>query len=175
MSKLTSVAFIMTRNALLASSVVAAAGGCTAGAYAGSPNVEGAVVAEDDSEVVYVETPPVVDIESYPVVVYGGVDVYYVEGRWYHRGPRGWAYYRQEPAELGRQEREVRLVEVIDGSPNSGEALPCRFARDESGLVPYPVVVVELSPAEFEQLEEGKLTLPKGWVREGREVLYASA
>jgi hypothetical protein len=73
------------------------------------------------------------------------------------------------------QEREVRLVEVIDGSPNSGEALPCRFARDETGLVPYAVVVVELSPAEFEQLEEGKLTLPKGWVREGREVLYAPA
>jgi hypothetical protein len=72
-------------------------------------------------------------------------------------------------------EREVRLVEVIEGSPHAGEALPCRFARDESGTVAYPVVVVELSPAEFEQLEEGKLALPEGWPQEDRELLYPSA
>jgi hypothetical protein len=72
-------------------------------------------------------------------------------------------------------ERVVRLLEVIEGSPHAGEALPCRFARDESGVVPYPVIVVELSPAEFEQLEEGKLALPEGWVQEAREVLYPSA
>lgn len=73
------------------------------------------------------------------------------------------------------QEREVRLLEVIDGSPPSGEALPCRFARDESGAVPYPVVVVELSPAEFELLEEGKIALPEGWAQQGREVLFPAA
>ena len=72
-------------------------------------------------------------------------------------------------------EREVRLLEVIEGSLHVGEALPCRFARDESGGVPYPVVVVELSPAEFAQLERGELTLPDGWGRAGREVLFPSA
>lgn len=69
-------------------------------------------------------------------------------------------------------EREVRLLEVIEGSLHVGEALPCRFSRDASGAVPYPVVIVELSPAEFELLELGKLALPEGWAHEGREVLY---
>ncbi len=73
------------------------------------------------------------------------------------------------------QEREVRLLEVIEGSLNVGEALPCRFAQDASEAVPYPVVVVELSPTEFQLLEGGKLVLPEGWAQEGREVLYPTA
>ena len=73
------------------------------------------------------------------------------------------------------QDREVRLVEVVEGSPSAGEALPFRFARDEAGGVPYPVVIVELSPAEFEQLERGHLRLPEGWREDGREVLYRAA
>jgi hypothetical protein len=106
MSRLGSRTFILARNAFLASSVVAAAAGCTGALYARSPSVEGPPVVEDDSEVVYAEAPPVVDIETYPAVMYGGVYVYYVDGRWYQRGPRGWGYYRQEPPELGRQRQE---------------------------------------------------------------------
>jgi hypothetical protein len=53
-----------------------------------------------------VQAAPAEDMGSYPSVMYGGVDVYYVGGRWYQRGPRGWAYYRQEPRELGRQREE---------------------------------------------------------------------
>jgi hypothetical protein len=56
--------------------------------------------------VVYVQDAPAVDIETYPSVLYGGVAVYYVGGHWYQRGPRGWAYYRQEPPELGHQREE---------------------------------------------------------------------
>jgi hypothetical protein len=104
MSTLGSRMFILARNAFLASSVVAAAVSCTD--YARSPNVEGAPVVEGDSEVVYGEAPPVVDIETYPTVMYGGVNVYYIDGRWYQRGSRGWGYYRQEPPELGRQRQE---------------------------------------------------------------------
>ncbi|HLK35503.1 MAG TPA: hypothetical protein VKU41_02040 [Polyangiaceae bacterium] len=103
MSRLGYRKFTLARNALLASSVIAAAAGCAGGLYARSS--EGQAV-EDDSEVVYVEAPPVVDIETYPVVAYGGANVYYVDGRWYQRGPRGWGYYRQEPPELGRQRQE---------------------------------------------------------------------
>jgi len=147
MSKLASLTFIMTRNTLLASSVVAAAGGCTGGVYARSPNVEGTVVVEDDSEVEYVETPPVVDIESYPVVVYGGVDVYYVEGRWYHRGPRGWGYYRQEPAELGRQRQEHER----DHDPRwAARPVPEHRGEDQrvSPQPPPRLGVTEAQPAE---------------------------
>jgi hypothetical protein len=106
MSKLSARTFIVARNAFFASSVAAAAAGCTGGLYARSPYVERPPVVEDDSGVVYVEAPPVVDIETYPAATYGGVYVYYVDGRWYQRGPRGWGYYRQEPPELGRQRQE---------------------------------------------------------------------
>jgi hypothetical protein len=70
--------------------------------------------------------------------------------------------------------REVRLVEVVDGSPSAGEVLPFRFAPDVTDGVPYPVVIVELSPAEFQQLEQGQLHLPDGWGNDGREVLFAA-
>jgi len=97
--------------ALLASAVMAIGSGCAGGLYAEpASNVEAPPVVAgpvaDDGDVVYVQDAPVVDIETYPSVLYGGVTVYYVGGRWYHRDPRGWAYYRREPTELGRQREE---------------------------------------------------------------------
>lgn len=112
MTRLNSRAFARNNCALLGSALLAlgAAAGCAGGAYAEPANVEGQVVVvgppQDEGSVVYVEEAPVVDIETYPTVVYGGVNVYYVEGRWYQRGPRGWGYYREEPRELGRQREE---------------------------------------------------------------------
>jgi hypothetical protein len=93
---------------ILASALLVVDVGCTS--YAAPAYVEGPAVvagpAEYDADLVYTQDLPVVDIESYPSASYGGVDVYYVSGRWYRRGPRGWAYYRQEPNELGRQREE---------------------------------------------------------------------
>ena len=65
--------------------------------YSASTRVQPVVVEEED--VVYEESP-VVEIESYPTVVYAGRPTYWVDGRWYYRGPRGWAYYRSEPRGL---------------------------------------------------------------------------
>jgi hypothetical protein len=72
------------------------------------------------------------------------------------------------------QEREVRLLEVVEGSPSAGEVLPFRFAPDVAEGVLYPVVIVELSPSEFDQLERGGLRLPEGWGSNAGEVLYAA-
>jgi hypothetical protein len=52
-----------------------------------------------EEPVVYVETVPV-NVETYPRVYYRGSYVYWVDGRWYSRGPRGWGYYRAEPRGL---------------------------------------------------------------------------
>jgi hypothetical protein len=52
-------------------------------------------------DVVYGEPPP--QVETYPVVVYEGRPHYYVEGHWYLRTPRGWGYYRNEPAHLAQR------------------------------------------------------------------------
>jgi hypothetical protein len=102
--------FARSSSTIFAYAVMTCGAGCAGRVYAGPANVEGpqvvAAPVQDDGAVVYVQDPPVVDIEAYPSVLYGGVSVYYVDGRWYQRGPRGWAYYRQEPAELGRQREE---------------------------------------------------------------------
>jgi len=110
MIRLEARVFARGSSAVLASAVMACCAGCTGQVYAGPANpanveVQPLVAApvEDDGDVVYVQDPPVVDIESYPTEFYGGVQVYYVGGYWYHHGPRGWAYYRQEPPELGRE------------------------------------------------------------------------
>lgn len=113
MNRLEARTFARCSSAVLASAVMACCAGCAGRVYAGPANPENlevqplaAAPVEDDSEVVYVQDPPVVDMETYPTMFYGGVQVYYVDGYWYHRGPRGWAYYRQEPADLGRQRQE---------------------------------------------------------------------
>jgi hypothetical protein len=69
--------------------------------YSASARVQPVVV--QDEEEVYGEAAPVVEIETYPSVVYAGRPVYWVDGRWYYRGPRGWAYYRSEPRVLVTQ------------------------------------------------------------------------
>ena len=55
-----------------------------------------------EEPVVYVQSAPVVDIESHPRVYYRGSYVYYVDGRWYAPSRRGWVYYRSEPRDLVR-------------------------------------------------------------------------
>jgi hypothetical protein len=64
-------------------------------------------------------------------------------------------------------ENEVRLVEVSGslGNGGPGEVLPFRFnAQPEQG-VPFPSIVVLLSPAEWGAVERGELDLPAGWER----------
>jgi hypothetical protein len=95
---------------VLVSAVVVFGAGCAGQAYAGPAGAEGpplvAGSTENDGDLQYVQAAPAEDMGVYPSVMYGGVDVYYVGGLWYERGPRGWGYYRQEPRELGRQREE---------------------------------------------------------------------
>ena len=153
MAMLASRRFILARNAFLASSVVALAAGCTGGLY-GRSFADGTVV-DDDSEVVYVEAAPVVDIETYPVVTYRGANVYYVDGRWYQRGPRGWGYYRQEPPELGRQRQEHLQ---LDRDPRWA-AQPAREHRAQDERVAPPKAprpgVTEAQPPNRRAQPEG--------------------
>jgi hypothetical protein len=99
------------RLTILSSALLAA--GCAGEATYSEPPpasptyVQGATVAaptddQGSAEVVYVDDPPVVDIETYPSVVYEGTTVYFVGGYWYQRGPRGWGYFRNEPPTLAR-------------------------------------------------------------------------
>ncbi|MGO8996117.1 MAG: hypothetical protein ACLQVI_22630 [Polyangiaceae bacterium] len=60
-------------------------------------------------------------------------------------------------------DNEVRLVEVSGSLSNGGpgEVLPFRFTPGEG--VPFPSVVVLLSPSEWRALENDDLKLPEGW------------
>jgi hypothetical protein len=76
--------------------------------YSSSARVRPVVVQADaDEEVYYAESAPVVEIETYPMVMYAGRPSYWVDGRWYYRGPRGWAYYRNEPRGIVTQRVEL--------------------------------------------------------------------
>jgi hypothetical protein len=62
----------------------------------------------------------------------------------------------------------ILLVEVKNDTPAWG-IMPVSYAPDEA--IPYPVVIIEITPGEWEKVEKGELELPEGWVN--REVVYA--
>lgn len=61
----------------------------------------------------------------------------------------------------------VKLLEVNENTTADG-ILPIFFGpRPERGI-PYPSVIVEVTPTEYQQILQGTLTLPNGW-RLGKE------
>lgn len=69
--------------------------------------------------------------------------------------------------------QEVRLLEVVEESPEADEVLPFRFAANPSHGTMFPVVIIELSPEEFERVRDGREPqwhLPSGWIH--AEPLY---
>jgi len=59
--------------------------------------------------------------------------------------------------------REVRLVEVSTSVGFTGSVMPFRFAARPDLDLPYPSVVILLSPAEKELLDRKELELPGTW------------
>ena len=151
LTSLTSARILATST--LASSVIALCAGCAGRAYVGPASVEGPpVVAQGvdgngDGDVVYVDGPPVVDFETYPTLFFGGDSVYYVGGLWYQHGPRGWAYYRQEPVELGRQ-REERWGRDHDARWAGSRETPSGQEEQRRGAPAPRVGATEAQPAE---------------------------
>lgn len=61
-----------------------------------------------------------------------------------------------------KPDEPIKLLEVNEDTIAAG-IQPLRFGPDPSGGVPYPLIVIELTPEEFEQLNRGGLELPKPW------------
>jgi hypothetical protein len=57
--------------------------------------------------------------------------------------------------------REIRLVEVSQTAPYTGEVLPVRFPP--KGDIVFPTVVVLLNRRELAEVDAGELPLPDGW------------
>jgi hypothetical protein len=125
--------------------VLAATAGCEAEvAPAGPPVVYAETTAGPagpgvivDSDVVYEQDAPVVDIDTYPTTVYGGVSVYYVGGMWYRHDDHGWGYYRQEPRELAQQ-REAHASDPRWVAARERQPSQQRTAEPRQAAVPPP-------------------------------------
>jgi hypothetical protein len=139
---------------LFATAVVALAAGCQAGirGSAGAPVVAEQPPAEPpplvvasanvDDDLVYEPQAPVDDIEGYPFVVYGGVNVYFVDGRWYRHDRGRWGYFRNEPPELGRQremhDHDARWARAPEAPPRTAPEHPGVTERQGSGHAAPP-------------------------------------
>jgi hypothetical protein len=63
----------------------------------------------------------------------------------------------------------IKLLEVNANTVPSG-VMPVQFGPAPASGIPYPSVIVEVSPEEFQRIQMEKLKLPKGW-RLGEEML----
>ena len=57
----------------------------------------------------------------------------------------------------------IKLLEVNTNTSPSG-IIPIQFGPNPSFNVPYPSVIVEITPAELDLLRQNQLSLPSGWV-----------
>lgn len=62
-----------------------------------------------------------------------------------------------------RPAEPIKLLEVNANTVPSG-VLPVSFGPAPASGIPYPSVIVEVSPEEFARIESHELTLPKGWL-----------
>ena len=66
---------------------------------------------------------------------------------------------------------DIRLLEVSENVPNSGEILPFTFlARPDLGIN-FTSTLILLSPSEWQDILSGNLLLPSGWYLSCRERL----
>jgi hypothetical protein len=66
----------------------------------------------------------------------------------------------------------IKLVEINTNTSPSGIS-PIQFGPNPLFDVPYPSVIVEITPSEFELLHLNELRLPSGWVID--EQLYGTS
>lgn len=76
--------------------------------------------------------------------------------------------FRIVEADEANPARPVKLLEVCSQTAEVGIS-PVGMNADPARGVPYPSVIIEVSPREFEQLQRDELSLPNGW-RLGEEL-----
>jgi hypothetical protein len=56
----------------------------------------------------------------------------------------------------------IKLLEVNENTVPTG-VMPLGFDPAPAGGIPFPSIIIELTPDEFKKLEVQELTLPNGW------------
>ena len=67
-----------------------------------------------------------------------------------------------QPEFEGLPNTPIKLLEVNDDTPSSG-IMPLHFGPVPGSGIPYPSVIVEVTPAEYEKIRVHELSLPDGW------------
>jgi hypothetical protein len=73
----------------------------------------------------------------------------------------------------GTEEEPIKLLEVNRDTVPTG-IMPLGFDAAPDRGIPYPSIIVEVTPDEYEQIRSGALALPNGW-RIGDEIPNESA
>ncbi len=69
---------------------------------------------------------------------------------------------RDKPEFEGLSSTPIKLLEInIDTAPSG--IMPLHFGPMPRSGIPYPSVIVEVTPAEFERIQVQDLKLPEGW------------
>ncbi len=63
----------------------------------------------------------------------------------------------------------IKLLEVSAETPASG-VMPLRFGAVPARGIPFPSIIVEITPSEFDDIQTDALKLPEGWTI-GEELL----
>jgi hypothetical protein len=64
-----------------------------------------------------------------------------------------------------REEDPQELIKLLEVSPSTiGVGIePLYFSAHPSSGIPYPIIIVEVTPDEFAQIRSGELPLPHDW------------
>ena len=59
------------------------------------------------------------------------------------------------------QQQVIRILDVTDLVPESGEVYRFRFGRTED--IPFVTEVAQVTPSEWPKIQAGEISLPEGW------------
>ncbi len=72
-------------------------------------------------------------------------------------------YWVTAPSETESSAAEpIKLLEVNQNTVESG-VMPLHFGPAPASGIPYPSIIIEVTPNEFEKIRTHELTLPNGW------------
>ena len=66
------------------------------------------------------------------------------------------------PDRESRAEEPIKLLEVNEYTSPSG-VMPLGFGPSPGSGVPFPSIILEVTPEEYERIESRELALPPGW------------
>lgn len=96
-----------------------------------------------------------------------------VLAKWYAR-----RHYKTDPGvrevyylPRNSPDREIRLLEVNSLIPDRAPPMlePVDFGVDLDGAEGHTLVVLDVTPSEWDSIQAGRLTLPPGWTLDDRQ------